>query len=448
MPALSDFNVPTGESLVIAGLYTSGGAGELVRLSTSLGSLDEGDNEIPQTEIDDTNLVVDRIRVEDNGARVILNKSGLSSWNGFFASGGFYEDSTWYILTDDGLVDFTLPAELGTIGTGFINLDNAGGSTENDYLADIVTGDQFVLALTIPAPIDLAVSFSGGVPSLAANAEVVPAPSVDLAVSFSGGVPSLAANAEVVPAPSVDLAVSFSGGVPSLAATLAVEVAANVLLSVAFRGGAPSLVTWPEVVSGPIEPDLDAHIELLIEQYSESTKFQALLRGLIRIAKAEIADPLMEIARGFSPDASSGILLDLIGARIGMPRPFVVAADATYFGFEGTDQSSGPGRTFGQAPFFSRRAEIENVEPLGDKTYRFLLLARARRLRGGSDRETVEAVLAILFARGYAAENTGNGTVVISVETDNELLYGLVTGSQQELVIPRTAGIAYTFTRL
>ena len=86
------------------------------------------------------------------------------------------------------------------------------------------------------------------------------------------------------------------------------------------------------------------------------------------------------------------------------------------------------------------------MEPLGDATYQLLLTARARRLRGGADRETVEAVLAILFDVGYVDES--GDPVTLQVETSNDQLYGLVSGSQFDILIPRPAGRALTMTRL
>ena len=188
----------------------------------------------------------------------------------------------------------------------------------------------------------------------------------------------------------------------------------------------------------PRTPDIDiaSRIELLIPQYANAARMQALSRRLIKLAQDEIVTPLLALERAMNPDESSGILLDWIGERIGMPRPFVRSSDAEYFGFRGTVAAGG--RTWGHAPFWSLRAHTEDVEPVGDATYRSFLKARARRLRGGANRETQEAVLAILFGNGYLDESTD--PIRLVVKTENDIIWGLAAGREFHRVIPVPAG--------
>ena len=189
--------------------------------------------------------------------------------------------------------------------------------------------------------------------------------------------------------------------------------------------------------------DIAQRIDLLLPQWADATKFQALVRGLIDVVQTEIVDPLLILERAMNPDESEGILLDWLGQRIGMPRPFVRAADAEYWGMEGTQADVG--QPWEHAPHWSFQRGIEDVEPLGDVTYRLLLKARARRLRGGADRETIEAVLAILFGNGYLDE-TGSPLRCVVV-TDDAVLYRLVADSEFARVIPKPTGRAMIMAR-
>ena len=182
--------------------------------------------------------------------------------------------------------------------------------------------------------------------------------------------------------------------------------------------------------------DIASNINLLLPQYDCSPRLQALISGCITILQEEIVDPLLVLDHAISTDISEGVLLDFLGTRLGLARPSVRSADAEYFGFDGT--AADAGRTWGQAPFFSIRAGIEEVEPVGDMNYRLLLKARARRLRGSASREVIEENLDILFGNGHLDES---GTdPVLQVSTSNLELFGLVSGSEFERVIPRPAG--------
>ena len=195
-----------------------------------------------------------------------------------------------------------------------------------------------------------------------------------------------------------------------------------------------------------VDINVRAVVNLLLEQYNDATRLKALLNGLTGVIQTRLVDPLLVLERALNPDVSEGILLDWIGTRLSLPRPFVAATDAEFFGFDGT--SAVGGRTFGQAPFFTTRRGIELVEPVGDVTYRLLLKARARRLRGGANRETIEAVLAILWPRGNGYVDETTDPMSLRVEAEANVVWALVTGSLQEKLIPRPAGFPLNFVRL
>ena len=78
--------------------------------------------------------------------------------------------------------------------------------------------------------------------------------------------------------------------------------------------------------------------------------------------------------------------------------------------------------------------------PVGDETYRTLLRARARRLRGNADRETVEAVLEILFGDGNGYVDETVTPVTLRVTSENTVVWRLASVTLFELLIPRPAG--------
>lgn len=192
--------------------------------------------------------------------------------------------------------------------------------------------------------------------------------------------------------------------------------------------------------------DLAGRLDVLLPQYGDARRLRSLLTEVIGIVQSEIVDPLVLLDRAFNPDAASGVLLDWLGTRIGMPRPYVRSSDARYFGFGGTEPAGG--RTFGQAPFFTTRALIEDVEPVNDQVYRPLIRARARRLRGGANRETLEAILAILWPDGGGFLNESGSVLGLTVNApDRDLLFELASGSQFERLFPRPGGRAMVLVR-
>ncbi len=192
-------------------------------------------------------------------------------------------------------------------------------------------------------------------------------------------------------------------------------------------------------------PDLGGRIGLLLPQYDNAAKLKRMIQGMIDMVDEEVAAVLLRLDRGYNDDVSEGAVLDWIGARIGITRPTVPSDSAIYFGFEGTGDNAG--RTFDQAPFYDAQRGIEQVEPIGDATYRRILKARARRLRGGANRETIEAILAILFPGGRGYVDESGRPVLLKVAVPDDRYYRLVADVLKERLIPRPAGIAVEFER-
>ena len=254
--------------------------------------------------------------------------------------------------------------------------------------------------------------------------------------------------------------VSLVGGNTSRPYFVAAEYRQDTFLSFALKvfdqqgEAATDYVTVTVMATTPLRErsigtELSAlnHTDLLIDQYAASTRFRQFIEGITNIAQAEVVDVMLEVERGLNPDESEGILLDWLGTRLDFPRPFVTAADAEYFGFDGTETEGG--KPWDQAPFWTPQSGIENVEPIGDNTYRLMLKARARRLRGGADRETCEAVLDILFGNGYLDETDLTAPVLRVTVTDSQaVLYNLVSNRHLEAIIPKPAGVPLTLAKL
>jgi len=196
--------------------------------------------------------------------------------------------------------------------------------------------------------------------------------------------------------------------------------------------------------------DLAARISLILPQYGEAEKLKGLISGTIGVAEEQVSDLLERLDRGANPDESSGAVLDWIGRRIGMERPVIPIGE--YLGYEGTDPSGG--NPFDREEFYDDVRAIEQVAPLGDVDYRLLLKARARRLRGGANRETIEAVLAILWPTGRGYVDESSDPVVLVVTAVDDILFRLVdvpitenSVTVHHLVIPRPAGVRIVFRR-
>ncbi|MDE2846016.1 MAG: DUF2612 domain-containing protein [Gemmatimonadota bacterium] len=202
--------------------------------------------------------------------------------------------------------------------------------------------------------------------------------------------------------------------------------------------------------------ELSARIGLILPQYENSEKLKGLISGVTTILEEQVTNPLQRLDRFPNPDACSGVLLDWIGKCIGLLRPVIPSGE--YLGVLGTEPSGG--EVLEDAPTYDPARAVSEVAPLGDDIFRLLLKARARRLRGGANRETIEAVLAILWSDGdgyvdEAAAVSSGDPVVLVVTADDDILFRLVdvpvsvnSVTVHNLIIPRPAGVRIAFRRI
>lgn len=192
--------------------------------------------------------------------------------------------------------------------------------------------------------------------------------------------------------------------------------------------------------------DLSENVGLLLPQYDGSARLRALVTGLLEILDGEIVAPLLRADRGLNPDESEGFLLDLIGVRIGITRPYVQASGVTYLGFDGTESAGG--RPFGLAPLFTRRAAIEQVVPVGDVAFRAMLKGRALFLRSTATREDIEAIANRMFGANTSYLDESVDPIEVVIDSDDTLLFGLVDrAAYRPLLIPRPAGTTIVLRR-
>ena len=374
----------------------------------------------------------------------------------YFSTGGAGNDLTLYLQTlNDGEVSFTVASAVS-----FSRVDQvrftlpADGQTLLDNLAD---GDRWIFKLARTTPVNQdhtvdagAVAWAFDLPQPTVTHTRAPADhAVDAAaIAWTFALPQpTVTRTGATASHTVDasaIAWVFDLPEPTVrvvgAASHAVDAGPPVRWAFAVSQPTVTLTTGLAAEQDSFSPTLDlaSRIQLLLPQYDGATVLRALIGGIITIVQEEIADPLFAMNRGLNPDESSGVLLDWIGLRLGLPRPSVASSAATYFGFDGTEAAGG--RTFGQAPFFTTARGIEAVEPIGDATYRILLKARARRLRGAADRESIEEVLEILFGAGNGYVDETVTPVTLRVTSENTVTWRLASTTLFELLIPRPAG--------
>ena len=337
---------------------------------------------------------------------------------------------------------------------GTANVDYTGGLTQwvTDFKAAVVADPTLRATLILDDGVAAAPTFADDTGDAISATVGTAITAVTVPVADGSPAPTYAASG-LPGGLSFDTTTRVLSGTPTAAGSGTITVTATNSAGAA-DWTATYTVTEPPPAAEPLPAgptskfptiDLAGRESLLLPQYDGATKFHALVRGIVAVLQGEVVDPLLDMSRGLNHVESEGILLDWIGGRIGLPRPSIPSADFVKFGFDGTMAAGG--RTFGQAPFFTVARGVENVEPVGDATYRPLLAARARRLRGGADRETIEAVLAVIWPDGDGYVDESGATVTLRVTAADDTVWGLVSGDLFPKLIPRPAGTAMTMVR-
>ena len=201
----------------------------------------------------------------------------------------------------------------------------------------------------------------------------------------------------------------------------------------ARKGVDVPLVIRPFREQGTV-PDVVDYADLLISQYRSAERLKAFIRGQLGILQTDIVRPMYDLEYERNVDFAVGVWLDYIGVRLGFSRPNRLLSGVRFFGFGmGADRG-----TFGEVPFFSRRAELEGLTPIDDVWYWSLLRGRALSLRLGTSVLDLEDICAVTFAGGgYVIE--GNRSCVVYVKDNRE---GFVDVAIASGVIPKPAGVS------
>lgn len=159
-----------------------------------------------------------------------------------------------------------------------------------------------------------------------------------------------------------------------------------------------------------------ANAGLLLQQWRDTPRLQALAEALLGIIGEELLQPLATLEGQMGLDSAAGVWLDHIGARLGLPRPATRDTEFDFFGFEG---SGGVG--FGQGIFSTTDPALSPRVPVGDDYYRRLLRLRAEVVLGDGTTATLDRSIAHVFP-GATHQDDGDMTMtLVGVPADDVL---------------------------
>ena len=172
---LDDFD-QEGTILVLA-LITVG-SGDLYQEGVS-GSA-SADSDLDVTD----DMTIERIRNFSSNAQLRINRTGTDSFSTLFGGTGEYADATFYIQTADHVIELPLPAQL-TLARA-TNIRIAIPTDDQAVFGGLSDGDKFILAITVPAAVEVgAVDFPVTLSWSVASIEVAAIPDVEVgAVTF------------------------------------------------------------------------------------------------------------------------------------------------------------------------------------------------------------------------------------------------------------------------
>ena len=187
--------------------------------------------------------------------------------------------------------------------------------------------------------------------------------------------------------------------------------------------------------------DIDSFPELLVSQWDEAPRLQALVRGVLDVIHEELTQPLATLEQQTRIDTAEGVWLDRIGERLALDRPSVRRTDIEFFGFDGSD-----GVGFDQGPFATTIPALVPRVPIGDAFYQGLLRLRALALVGDGSAADLERVLRLELPQALVVDN-GDMTITVQGISDDRRrnLLPLVRSVVDRL---KPAGVALTIEEL
>ena len=183
--------------------------------------------------------------------------------------------------------------------------------------------------------------------------------------------------------------------------------------------------------------DTDAIAALLVTQWDDATRLQALAAELLAIVDEELTTPLIELEQTTRIATAEGEWLDRIGVRLGVDRPFTADTTFARFGFDGSD-----GVGYDQGPFDSVISALVNTVPVGDEYFRCLLMIHGHALLGSGSVPDLEAMLEDEFSN-VRVEDNADGTVAVR-NVANDARQELATIVEAVIRQAMPAGVAVT----
>ena len=167
-----------------------------------------------------------------------------------------------------------------------------------------------------------------------------------------------------------------------------------------------SLTRPPEKVPPVVLSEIGGRF---ISQYATSYRIRQLVRARMLLAQKEVMEPIYKLSRMLNINEAEGVFLDLVGQRLGFPRPLGkwVGSSTKRFGFKGSD-----GLGFGQAPFKSAADYVRDAPQLQDLHYRKLLLGRAKNIRGNGSWNHWQEIIRAIVGEGANVELSATGKTI------------------------------------
>lgn len=209
------------------------------------------------------------------------------------------------------------------------------------------------------------------------------------------------------------------------------------------------------------DPDHDDY--LLLWQYRQSTRFLALVTAFLEIVQAELVDPWDDFEAELSVSSSVTHWQDLMGARLGLIRPYGerhgsvltwaassgastnAASDrATHpnsnrrFQWSGSESETIPERA---AQFTGPTGAVGNILPIDDTQFREFLLAQVWRNRGGRSVTDIERMAGFIFGDDnvWVEELVGGGGIKLHIIAGTDTFFSVLNNNA---FLPRPAGIS------
>lgn len=173
-------------------------------------------------------------------------------------------------------------------------------------------------------------------------------------------------------------------------------------------------------------------LDLLLGQWQESPRLRAMAQVWLDMLE-EVRGVLRQVEQVRLPDQASGVWLDYIGRRLGLPRPSTTdRATDRRFGFDDA------GTAFGVAPFRGDAANDARY-PLSDIIYRRMLKARALTLFGDG---TLATYRSAVLAMDPGASVRDNRNMTVRVVTSQRWVLELADAAG---ALPHAMGVSIEY---